>query len=181
MAELSGQHFDQPGDDAIASIPLADRLRSQHLDRLKYGTDSTAVAVDMKAFRNNLQPAMDALGEELSETLKSNAKFKEAISTARNAAKISDNGDLIDLGIFVTQLMSQTPAESSVHLALEATLTGLEKSLLTKRTGQQFPLSGLSLHTQPKSHRANTISEAPSQPFGQHLPPGWLKFAELAF
>lgn len=181
MAELSSQHFDQPGDDAIASVPLSQRLRPEHLDKLKFGTDSTAVAVDMEALRENLSPAMNALGTELHQPLQNDSSFKGAIREARKAASISENGDLIDLGIFLAHLATSFPPESSTHLAIDSTLKELEKTLISKRTGDLFPLSGLSLHTDSTRHRASTISAQPSEPYSASLPGGWLAFAKQAF
>ena len=181
MAELSARHFDQPGDDAIAAVPLTDRLRPEHLDKLKFGTDSTVVAVDMEVFRNELHPVMDQLGNELQQTLQNTPSFQATISQAKEAASISENGDLIDLGIFLNRLSSAVATETSVSQALQKTLQQLEKTLLVKRTGTEFPLSGLSIHTQARVSSSSVISDEASAPFGEALPKGWLNFATSAF
>lgn len=181
MAQISGRHFDQPGDDAIADIPLADRLKPEHLDKLKLGTDSTAVAVDMEAFQQKLRPAMDTLGLELSSLLKNQPDFQARIASARKAAKLTENDDLIDLGLFLNHLRSGIAKESSAQKALQNVLTGLNDTLIAKRTGEKFPLSGLSIHTSSRAGSSSAISQPGSLPYGEHLPSGWLNFAQDAF
>lgn len=181
MAQISGRHFDQPGDDAIASVPLADRLKPKHLDKIKFGTDSTAVAIDMKAFQQKLHPAMNSLGLELSSLLKSQPDFRSQIAAARETAKITEDEDLIDLGLFLNHLSPAIPEGSSVQKALQNTLKGLDDTLIAKRTGDKFPLSGLSIHTASRARNSSGISQSASAPYGEHLPPGWLKFAQDAF
>lgn len=181
MAQISGKHFDQPGDDAIAVLPLADRLNREHLDKIKFGTDSTAVAVDMEAFQRKLRPAMDTVGLELSSLLKSQPDFKSQIAAAREAATITESGDLIDLGLFLSHLRQGVVEESSAHKALQGVLSELDHTLIAKRTGEKFPLSGLSIHTSSRAGRSSAISQPGSLPYGEHLPSGWRKFAQDAF
>ncbi len=181
MAQISGRHFDQRGDDAIADIPLANRLKPEHLEKLKFGTDSTAVAVDMEAFQQKLRPAMDTLGLELSSLLKTQPDFQARIASAREVAKLTESGDLVDLGLFLNHLSQGIAEESSAQKALQSVLAGLDDTLIAKRTGEKFPLSGLSIHTASRARNASGISQSASAPHGEHLPPGWWKFAQDAF
>ena len=181
MAQLSADHFDLPGDDAIASVPLRDRLQPEHLDKIKLGTDSTSVAIDMEAFREVLRPAMDSLGSQLSKLLERQPDFATHIASAREEAQLIQGGGLIDLGLFLQGLSRGVAGESPAGKALDSVLQGLEQTLLAKRTGETYPLSGLSVHTSAKARDSQAISQPASAPFGDHLPAGWSRFVQTAF
>lgn len=181
MAEAAGQHFESANNQPISQVPLPSRLSPSTLEQRKQGMDSTVAAVDMEALRHKLSPALDKAGAKLKEALADPA-IADAVTAAKKACEIEFSHDLVDLGGFLTRVLEKVPEGSELHGAVKAALESLQETLMLKRTGKRFPLSGLSFHTQEKPRHSREMSPAPSRPLdGDHLPKQWVDFVKAAF
>ena len=177
MARTAGHHFD--GSPApISDVPFIHRNSKKYRTETWTNTDSTAVAVDLVALREKLSPSLDQLGQDLSTALKADSSLAGVVREAREANRLEESGDLVDLGGFLKTLKGSL-TDSSAKKSLDKTLQSLESILLHKRTGEDIPLSGLSFHTKPKTlNFANPSTPAHDDP---SLPQGWLNFVDQAF
>ena len=181
MAGTAAQHFETKNNQSISQVPLPDRLSPSTLAQRTQGMDSTVVAVDMGALRGKLAPALDAAGAKLKEAL-ADPTIAAAVAQAKKSSEIEFSHDLVDLGGFLTRVLEKAPEGSELQGALKAALASLEETLMAKRTGQKFPLSGLSFHTQENPRHSREMSPAPSRPLdGDHLPKQWANFVKAAF
>lgn len=178
MAQRAGEHFD--GEAPISSVPLAQRAKKEHVTALWTNTDSTAVAVDLQSLKKNLGSKLDGLGDKLTKELE-RPGFHETVKAARQENLLEKSGDLVDLGGFLKTLKEGAAGSEELEAALGESLQALDESLLTKRTGKDHPLSGISFHSKPNKMpfmMGNPQSPAHADP---ELPQGWVKFIEEAF
>lgn len=181
MATVAGGFFSQPNNQHISNIPLPQRLSAATLELRRQGLDSTVAAVDMETFANRLHPALDQAGLQLRQAL-DHPELANAIAQAKQAAEIEPAGNLVDLGNFLSGVLEKAPKGGPLRTSLQTALDSLQASLLHKRTGTTFPLSGLSFHTSESARQSGEISPAPSKPLeGDHLPQSWVAFVKKAF
>jgi hypothetical protein len=181
MAQTAGEFFDRPNNHEIAEIPLPERLSRETLPLRRKGLDSTVAAVDMQALKTRLHPALDEVGALLQRAL-DDPSVADVISEAKKASEIESSRDLIDLGGFLGRITENTPEGSPLYQGLKSALSALDATLLFKRTGEKFPLSGLSVHTREGARRSSEISPRSTNPLeGDHLPQGWADFIKAAF
>lgn len=181
VAEVAGEHFDKPNNKAISEVPLLDRLNPSTLEQRRQGMDSTVAAIDLEALRTKLHPTLDKAGLELKQALRDPA-LAAAVAEAKKASEIEYNHDLVDLGGFLSRVLEKAPKGSPLEATLKDALKGLEDSLMFKRTGHKFALSGLSFHTRERAGQSREISPAASAPLeGDHLPQRWIEFVKDAF
>ncbi len=181
MAKVAASYFDGQSHLEIAKLPLTERHRPKNLEKLRQGTDSTVAAIDMEKLRDDLHPALDKVGLQLTQALQQ-PELAKAIATAKDAAALDASRDLIDLGGFLQGVLHQTAEGSPLHTSLQQALNGLEATLLLKRTGNDYPLSGLSVHTRDTIPNRGEVANQGSSPLqGDHLPQGWVKFIKEAF
>lgn len=180
LARVAGEFFDDPYDDDIAKVPLKDRGRSAHKAAIDKGTDSTVVAIDLKVMREKLNPAMDRVGKALKAELASDKSLKKTLQRARKDNQVDGQGDLTDLGGFLSSVAQQSGSES-VKKATAGALEALEASILHRRTGEHYPLSGLSFHSRPHSVKRAISGDASANAHQGDLPQGWTEFVKTAF
>jgi hypothetical protein len=181
MADVASDFFENHRDYSIASVPVAARLQRGNLEKVRQGTDSTVAAIDMEALKTKLHPALDQAGAELSKVL-SDPRMTAVIAQAKENAEIETGGDLIDLGGFLSQILEHAPKDGALEGSLKSALQSLDETLIAKRTGQKFPLSGLSVHTRERPPASREIAGNPTRPLdGDHLPKGWVTFIKAAF
>lgn len=181
MAKVAATYFDGQSDLEIGKVPLTERHLKKNLEKLRLGTDSTVAAIDMAKLRDELHPALNQAGLQLSKALQQ-PELAKAIATAKDDAALDGSRDLIDLGGFLRGVLEQAAEGSPLHSSLQEALRGLDATLLLKRTGQAYPLSGLSVHTRDTIPNRGEVANQGSSPLrGDHLPQGWVKFIKEAF
>jgi hypothetical protein len=184
MAQTAAKHFNKPNNQPISEVPLTERLNPETLEKRRQGLDSTVVAIDVETLQSKLHPALDKAGAQLRKAMGDPA-MATAIQQAKEASEIEPTHDLVDLGGFLTRILKTAPEGSALQSSLKEALTSLDATLMFKRTGHKYPLSGLSIHTRDKaggSSRFGEISPLPTRPLdGDHLPKGWVEFIKEAF
>lgn len=174
MAWSAGEFFERDEAAAIAAVPWDQRSNPVNKEALWKNPDTTVAAFDLKALRDDLNPALGKLGAGLSESLKSDPSMRKTVEQARRKNQVESSGDLIDLGGFLKDLRSATPGESGADI--DAALKALGKTTLHLRTGKTLPMSGLSFHSKPHQQR---LSNPSSDAYGEgNLPKGWTDFVE---
>lgn len=83
------------------------------------GRDVTLAALDVNAVVTKMVPALNAFGAELQASLPAN---KAAIDAARNKTQTFYNRDSADLGNFLANLGSNSPAAQGLQQAMKETL-----------------------------------------------------------
>ena len=180
MAARAGEHFEREEPPAISKVPLADRLMPEHRDKFFLNTDSTVVAVDLQELQADLAPQLDKVGRLLVSAYRESPEVKNLVHQARRKNKVDEVGDLVDMGGFLTDIRKGLgEREPELAAAIGSAERELGETIIGKRTGKDFPLSGLTFHTRPN---AITFRRPASSAYeNEGLPKNWVGFVEEAF